>query len=118
MEVKVEFSNVFRRNYRSRKRVVLNEGGARSSKSYSIAQLFIKKLFDEDKKNFLITRKTLPSLRITSYKLFIDLLKQYGAYECFTHNKTFRELRYKDNYLLFTSIDDSTKIQSTEFNYI
>ena len=67
MEVKVEFSNVFRRNYRSRKRVVLNEGGARSSKSYSIAQLFIKKLFDEDKKNFLITRKTLPSLRITSY---------------------------------------------------
>jgi len=118
MEVKVEFSNVFRRNYNSKQRVVLNEGGARSSKSYSIAQLFIKKLFDEDKKNFLITRKTLPSLRITSYKLFIDLLKQYGAYECFTHNKTFRELRYKDNYLLFTSIDDSTKIQSTEFNYI
>ena len=78
MEVKVEFSNVFRRNYNSRKRVVLNESGARSSKSYSIAQLFIKKLFDEDTKNFLITRKTLPSLRITSYKLFIDLLTQYG----------------------------------------
>ncbi len=118
MEVKVEFSNVFRRNYEARQRVVLNEGGARSSKSYSLAQLFIKKIFDENNKNFLITRKTLPSLRITSYKLFIDLLKQYRVYDSFNHNKTFRELRYKDNYLLFTSVDDSTKIQSTEFNYI
>lgn len=118
MVVEVEFSNVFLRNHKSKSRVVLNEGGARSSKSYSIAQLFTKKIFDESNKNFLVSRKTLPSLRITAYKLFIDLLKQYGVYDCFDHNKTFRELRYKENYILFTSIDDSTKIQSTEFNYI
>ena len=116
MDIKV--TNVFKRNYDSRASVVLNEGGARSSKSYSICQLFIMKFINEDGKNFLITRKTLPSLRITAYKLFIDLLKLYAYYEMTEHNKTFREFRFGNNYLLATSLDEATKIQSTDFNYI
>ena len=116
MDIKV--TNVFRRNFEARATVVLNEGGARSSKSYSICQLMIMKFINEDGKNFLITRKTLPSLRITAYKLFVDLMKEYGYYNMTDHNKTFREFKFKNNYLLATSLDESTKIQSTGFNYI
>lgn len=76
------------------------------------------KFVNEDGKNFLITRKTLPSLRITAYKLFVDLLKDYGYYNMIEHNKTFREFKFKNNYLLATSLDEATKIQSTDFNYI
>ena len=102
----------------SRATVVLNCGGARSSKSYSICQLMIYKFINEENKNILITRKTLPALRITAMKLFIDLMREYGYYEKAEYNKTFREFRFNSNYLLFSSLDESTKIQSTEFNYI
>ena len=70
-------TNVFRKNFDAETTIVLNEGGARSSKSYSICQLLIYKMLTETNKKILITRKTFPSLRITSYKLFIDLLKEY-----------------------------------------
>ncbi len=116
MDVKI--TNVFKRNFLSKATVVLNEGGARSSKSYSICQLFIYKFINEENKNFLISRKTLPSLRITAYKLFVDLLKEYKYYQRVTHNKTYREFRLNNNYVLATSLDEATKIQSTDFNYI
>lgn len=111
-------TNVFKRNLKSKARVLLNCGGARSSKSYSICQLFIYRMLRESRKNFLITRKTLPALRITAMKLFIDLMKEYGLFHKGEFNKTFREYRFNSNYVLFSSLDEATKIQSTSFNYI
>ena len=111
-------TTVFKKNYDARTTIVLNEGGARSSKSYSICQLLIYKLITEKNKNILITRKTMPSLRITAYKLFVDLMMQYGFYNESCHNKTIKSYEYNSNFVLFISIDDPTKIQSTEFNYI
>ncbi|MCU0373502.1 MAG: PBSX family phage terminase large subunit [Ignavibacteria bacterium] len=112
------YTNVFKNNLQAQTTVVLNEGGARSSKSYSMCQLFIHKLLSEHNKNFLITRKTLPSLRITAYKMFIDLLEKLRLYDIKYHNKTNRTYTYNSNYILFTSLDYPTRIQSTEFNYI
>ena len=116
---KVDVTTVFDRNYRASKPVVVNIGGADSSKSYSIAQLLIQKYRNESNKNFLITRKTLPSLRITAYRLVIDLLKDYGYYPYLKHNKSERTLynRANNNFMLFTSLDDPEKIKSAEFNY-
>ncbi|MBN1634857.1 MAG: phage terminase large subunit [Ignavibacteria bacterium] len=116
--MKINVTKIFEKNYESKATVVLNEGGARSSKSYSICQLFIMKFMQENNKNFLITRKTLPALRMTSYKLFVDLLREYNLYSQVEHNKTYREFRYGNNYLVATSLDEPTKIQSTSFNYI
>ena len=109
---------VLEKNRNSCKSVVLNEGGARSSKSYSLCQLFIERFFSERNKSFLICRKTFPSLRVSVYKMFIELLYKYGVHDKVDINKTFYECRYNDNYLLFASIDEPMKIQSTEFNYI
>ncbi len=109
---------VLKKNLASNKSVILNEGGARSSKSYSLCQLFIYRFFMEENKSFLIVRKTFPSLRISVYKMFIELLRKYALFDKVDINKTFYECRYKNNYLLFASVDEPVKIQSTEFNYI
>lgn len=116
----VEVTVVFDQNARATEATVVNVGGARSSKSYSITQLMVKKFNEEKNKNFLTTRKTLPSLRITAYKVAVDMMKNYGCYEYFTHNKTERTIYnpYNNNLWLFTSVDDREKIKSTEFNYI
>lgn len=117
---KVEVTAVFDKNARAKESVVVNIGGARSSKSYSIAQLMVKKFNEEKNKNLLTTRKTLPALRTTAYRVAVDMMKDYGCYLYFKHNKSERTIynRYNNNWWLFTSIDDPEKIKSTEFNYI
>jgi len=115
----IEATDIFYRNAYSDASIVINEGGARSSKSYSIIQLFIQKFSKEKNKVFLTTRKTLPALRITAYKVAVDLLKEYGIYNSIKHNKSDRTLYNprNNNLWIFTSVDDPEKIKSTEFNY-
>ena len=117
---KIEVTNVFTRNKNAKSPIVLNEGGADSSKSYSLAQLFIYKFNNEKNKTFLVCRKSLPSLRITAYRLIIELMKDYGYYSRMVHNKSDRTLysHANNNLMLFTSIDDPEKIKSANFNYI
>ena len=67
-------------------RTVVNVGGSGSSKSHTIAQLLIEKLFSEHNKQFVITRKTMPALKRSSYGLIIQLLKEYGLYDRGIHN--------------------------------
>lgn len=116
----VPVTEVYDWNARATKPVVVNVGGADSSKSYSIAQLFVQKFKNERNKTFLITRKTLPSLRLTAYKLIIDMLKDYDHYRYLKHNKSERTLYYraKNNFMVFTSLDDPEKVKSMEFNYV
>ncbi len=114
----VDVTNIFEKNYNSNNTIVINRGGTRSSKSYSVRQLFIQKFINESNKEFLITRKTTPALKNTEYREFIKLLKDYGYYQYCHHNKTDKTLEYNNNYILFTSIDTPSKILSTEFNYI
>jgi len=115
----ISVTNVFTQNKKAKAPVVLNEGGADSSKSYSLAQLFIYKFNNEKNKAFLVCRKSLPSLRLTAYRLIVNLLKDYGYYPKLAHNKSDRTLYNKanNNLMVFTSIDDPEKIKSAEFNY-
>jgi phage terminase large subunit len=114
----VAVTRIYDRNVRATDPIIVNVGGARSGKSYSILQLFLQKLTAEKHKEILIARKTLPSLRITAYKVFVDLLQDYGYYPRCTHNKTNLTIKYKSNTVYFLSIDDPEKIKSTEFNYV
>ncbi|MBS1562567.1 MAG: PBSX family phage terminase large subunit [Bacteroidetes bacterium] len=102
----------------STKPVVANKGGARSSKSYSLAQLFVLQLVTGTNFKMLITRKHLPSLRMTAMKTVIDLLQEYGLYEKKNHNMTDRTYRHGSNVLVFTSIDDPEKMKSAEWTHV
>jgi len=114
----VFYTNIFERNQAATKRAVVNIGGARSSKSHSIAQLLLVKLFQEQNKNIGICRKTMPALKMTAMRLFVSLLKDYGLYAKCNHNKSENFIDYKNNRVQFFSLDEPDKIKSTEFNYI
>lgn len=118
--IDVEYTRVFEESRAATEAYVVNAGGARSSKSYSIAQLFIERFYTRRNRNVLVVRKTLPSLRLTAYKKIIDLKKEYHVYHESCHNKTDRTyINPKlNNYMVFTSVDDPDKIKSTEFNDI
>lgn len=116
----VKVTNVYTRNRRATKPVVANIGGADSSKSYSMAQLFIEKFKSEKNKTFLVCRKTLPALRLTAYRLVVDLLKDYGIYRSRDHNKSMNTISepWLSNLIVFASVDDPEKYKSQEYNYI
>jgi len=97
-------------------RVNVLYGGAGSGKSVSVAQHILSKFLMEQDKRTLITRKTLPSLRITAWYEVVRMLRDWGI--PVEINKSEFTLRFGDNEILAKSMDDPEKIKSAEFNYI
>lgn len=125
-KVEVGVTSVYDRTRACKAKNVVNVGGAGSSKSWSIAQLMVEKLTQEEDKQFVIARKTVPSLKRSNYRLIIKMLKDYGVYREERHNKSDHIYRYrqpgwkKDNVMLFMGLDEPTKVKSLDegANYI
>ena len=108
------FNRFFRDN--RNKRINLLYGGAGSGKSFSIAQQLIQRFYKEKDIRILVVRKTLPSLRITAYRLILDLLREWHL--PFDLNRSELIIRRGENEILFKSLDDPEKIKSYEGNYV
>ena len=118
-QVTIDTTNVFHKAYKSSTRITCLQGGTRSSKTYSLCQLFIVKALKETGKVFTICRKTLPALKGTAYRDIINLLKELDLYREENHNKS--ELSYvlgNNNLLEFISIDQSQKIRGRKRDYL
>ncbi len=102
---------VLEKNLNAKTRIVVNQGGTRSSKTYSLAQLIILKALQEQGKVYTICRKTLPALKGTSYRDFFNILEENNLYNPDNHNKS--ELTYKlnNNEIEFISVDMPQKIR-------
>lgn len=101
-----------------KKRIMVVYGGAGSGKSVSMAQLFIRRLISENDMRMLVLRKTLPALRITAYRLILDLLKQYGIPHTLNKTEMLIVCPATGTEILFKSLDDPEKIKSYEGNYL
>jgi len=100
-------------------RFIVSYGGAGSGKSRAVAQRFVLNLIEGTNERMLVTRKTLPSLRITAYRLVLDLLKEVGfPLNQDTWNKSEMLIRWKTNEILFKGLDDPEKIKSYEATQI
>lgn len=90
MDLKIEATNVFERNWQAYNnkdiRYIANQGGSRSSKSFSILQCLIIIALKE-KKKITIVRKTLASCKTIMDDLF-ELLIEYDLYDRDRHNKS------------------------------
>lgn len=119
--LKLESSIVFEKNYNANKtdkRIISNRGGARSTKTYSLLQLFIVLCFEKTGKEYDIIRKALPSLRHSAYKDFIDILKSNNLYSEKNHNKTDLSYSFRGNLFSFFSIDDAQKVRGRKRDYV
>ena len=114
----IGYTSVFEKNRSSKAKVIVNVGGAGSSKSHSIAQLFIERLLMQENKVFGVCRRTFPALRMTAMGLILGLLKEYGIYKEENHNKTANNYVHGSNIIWFFSIDEVDKIKSTNFSYV
>ena len=109
---------VLQKNLNASTRIVVNQGGTRSSKTYSLAQLVILKALQEKGKVYSICRKTLPALKGTAYRDFLGILEDLNLYNPDKHNKSELTYRLNDNLIEFISIDMSQKIRGRKRNVL
>lgn len=117
-EITISATRVFFENQTAKQAIVVNRGGAGSSKSHSLAQLMQYKFFNESQKKILVLRKTLPSLRISTLSLMNELASQYGLKDKITEEKVHLNWYYNGSLIHFQGLDDPEKAKSSEWNYI
>ncbi len=109
---------VLQKNLNATTRIVVNQGGTRSSKTYSLAQLIILKALQEQGKVYTICRKTLPALKGTAYRDVMSILEQHNLYNPDNHNKSELTYRLNNNDIEFISVDMPQKIRGRKRNVL
>ena len=98
MEIKA--TNIFARNYEALTnegiRFVINQGGSRSSKTYSLCQLIIVYCLQNPNKVVSIVRKTFPALRATVMRDFFEIMRDLNIYEKTNHNMSENIYRFSN----------------------
>ena len=107
---------VFERNYdalyNNEARFIINEGGSRSSKTYSLCQLILVYCLQNKGVVVSIIRKTFPALRATAMRDFLEVLKDSGIYEKTSHNMSEHIYTFPNGSIVeFFSVDDEQKIR-------
>ena len=93
-------------------RFIINQGGSRSSKTYSLCQLLTVWCLQNPNKVVSIVRKTFPALRATVMRDFFEVLKDLNLYEKSSHNMSENIYRFPNGSLVeFFSIDDEQKVR-------
>ena len=121
-ELKLQGTNVLDKNLKAFHnelyRFIVNQGGTRSSKTYSIAQMWVILLMQETDAILTITRKTMPSLRSSVMRDFFEVLKSSDLYDENLHNKSDNTYILHRNIVEFVSLDQPQKKRGAKRKYL
>ena len=120
--MKIQATPVFQKNWDAfldpEVRIIANQGSTRSSKTYSVLQVYIFFLLQEQQeaKILSIVRGTLPAIKKSIMRDFVDILTDYEIYD----PKAWRENTYRLNGHLieFFSTDQPQKVHGAKRNYL
>jgi len=110
--VEITTNKVFKHCDNAQKKILVEQGGTRSGKTYNILLwLIFKYCYDQNGKTITICRKTFPAVRGTVMRDFFDILKKHKIYNESSHNKSGNEYHINDNLIEFISLDQAQKIR-------
>lgn len=117
--VKIKTNIVYEHLLESNKKIVIEQGGTRSGKTFNIL-LWIIFQYCTDNRDKVITicRKTFPALRATVMRDFMDILKEYDIYRSGFHNKSNSEYLLFGNLIEFISLDQPQKVRGRKRNLL
>tara|TARA_B100000519_G_C14251272_1_gene442568 strand:+ start:2043 stop:3224 length:1182 start_codon:yes stop_codon:yes gene_type:complete len=122
----VEVTEIFDKNYFSEAKIVVNRGGTRSSKTYSLNQIcalwLISGMYGENlylsEGIWTSVRKYRTNLDGTIIRDFEEILKQNGYYNMVDHNKTKKTYKFKKRMVEFIGADDQQKLRGAKRNIL
>jgi phage terminase large subunit len=101
-------------NYINNKEVrfIINQGGSRSSKTYSLCQLLVVYCLTNKDKVVSIIRKSFPSLRGSVMRDFFEVMRDLDLYNQNEHNKTENLYTFSNGSTVeFFAVDDEQKLR-------
>lgn len=115
----VNVNVVFEHLLDSQKKIVVEQGGTRSGKTYNILLFIIFHYCQTHTgKTITICRKTFPALRSSVMRDFIDILKIHNKYLESNHNKSNSEYQLDGNLIEFISVDQPQKIRGRKREFL
>ena len=117
---------VFTQNYSSEKKIVINRGGTRSSKTVSVVQQCVLWLISGQltrdtyipKGVWSTVRKYSTTLDATVIRDFEEELNKHNIFELIQHNKTKKTYKYGDRLVEFIGADDEQKLRGAKRNIL
>ena len=116
--LEINYGPLFIKNWQAESKIVINQGGTRSGKTYSLLQLLIVKAFEHKGKVFTIVRKSLPSLKMTAYRDFFEILNNLDLYSETDHNKSDYTYTLNGNLFEFVSLDQPQKKRGARRDFL
>jgi phage terminase large subunit len=108
----IKTNKVFKHLETSTAKIVVQQGGTRSGKTYNILLWIIFAYCQRNEgKIITICRKSFPALRGTVMRDFFTILKDHDIYSEEFHSKTAHEYRLNQNTIEFISLDMAQKIR-------
>lgn len=95
----------------SEKRVLALQGGTRSGKTYSALQWIIRQCMQYKGLTISIVRATLPALKASAMRDFVEILTNLGLYSESQHNMTENVYTLNGNTIEFFSVDNEQKLR-------
>ena len=103
--------------HNSSARFRVHQGGTRSGKTWACCQFLVYTIMNSETPLVIsIIRKTLPALKGSVQRDFLEICKQTGIYWEGVHNKTENTFEYNGHLVEMLSIDDSQKIRGRKRN--
>ena len=114
-------SPVFYENYEAKEKVLINQGGTASSKTYSIMQLLFYNAVNEARSVITVAGESLPNLRKGAYRdaenIFAD--NKYLQSQLKFWNKTERIIYFKNGSLIeFVSFENEQSAKNGKRDYL
>jgi phage terminase large subunit len=113
LEITIDTTVTFDNILNSIARTTHHVGGTRSGKSFAILQYCIVQAI-EHPQTITIVRKTIPSLKRTIIKDFLDILKSLRLFREDDWNVTDRVYKLQDSVIQFISTDDAEKLRGVK----
>ena len=108
----IECNTQFYQTVNSDKRIIVHQGGSRSGKTYAICQYIIYLLTTRKEKLIVtIARKTLPALKGSVFRDFMEIAEQVGIVYFAEINKAEMTFKYKNHLVEFISLDNEMKVR-------
>jgi phage terminase large subunit len=116
---RIRTNKVFNHLKHSDKKIVVEQGGTRSGKTYNILLWIIfEYTYRNTGKTITICRKSFPSLRASVMRDFFEILRNYELYNEDYHNKSSNEYHLNGNLIEFISLDQPQKIRGRKRNLL
>lgn len=115
----VDVNVVFEHLLDSESKIVCEQGGTRSGKTYNILLYIIFHYCQVNTgKTITICRKTFPAVRSSVMRDFLNILKSYNKYDEAYHNKSNSEYTLNNNLIEFISVDQPQKIRGRKREFL